>query len=296
MAMEGNHTVGRHRKPPVPKVRRGSVIALTGLIPTGLATVTGAADGSLAEQLSAHVEQRLSAEADDHLPRPEAAGQVAAKDPVLREVKQLAPPPPPVVKSVALPDGRVPAALPAGPLGMPGISEQAYRNAERLLAAENPTCNMPWTMLAGIGRVESTHAFGGKADGDGNPIDPIYGPVLDGSLYGNNVIHDTDGGELDGLSGYDRAIGPMQFLPETWRHYAGDGNGDGIADPQNLFDAALTAGKYLCSGNLDMRDPGQQTRAILRYNNSMAYVANVMAWETAYGSGLAPSAAALPRI
>lgn len=296
MAMEGNHTVGRHRKPPVPKVRRGSVIALTGLIPTGLATVTGAGDGSLADQLSAHVEQRLSAETDDHLPRPEAAGQVAAQEPVLREVKQLAPPPPPVVKTVAQPDGRVAAALPAGPLGMPGISEQAYRNAERLLAADNPTCNMPWTMLAGIGRVESTHSFGGKADAEGNPLDPIYGPVLDGSLYGNNVIHDSDGGELDGLSGYDRAIGPMQFLPETWRHYAADGNGDGIADPQNLYDAALTAGKYLCSGNLDMRDAAQQTLAILRYNNSMAYVANVMAWETAYGSGLAPSAAALPRI
>ncbi|MFI6868630.1 lytic transglycosylase domain-containing protein [Nocardia sp. NPDC050406] len=289
--------MGRHRKPSAVNVRRQSVIALTGLVPAGLATVTGASDGSLADKLTASVQQRLSPEsAEENLPRPEAAAAPVAAPELMREAKQAAPPPPPVVKTVALPDGRVPAAAPAGPLGMPGIAEAAYRNAERILAAENPVCGMPWSMLAGIGRVESTHAFGGKADDGGNPLSPVYGPVLDGSLYGNNVIHDSDGGELDGLTGYDRAIGPMQFLPETWHKFAADGNGDGIADPQNLFDAALTAGKYLCSGGLDMRDPAQETRAILRYNNSMAYVANVMAWEVAYRNGVAPQPAQLPRI
>lgn len=295
--MEGHHTVGRHRKPSAVNVRRQSVIALTGLVPAGLATVTGAADGSLADKLTASVQQRLSPEsADENLPRPEAAAAPVAAPELLREAKQAAPPPPPVVKTVALPDGRVPADIAAGPLGMPGIAEAAYQNAERILAAENPVCGMPWSMLAGIGRVESTHVYGGKADEHGDPLTPVYGPVLDGSLYGNNVIHDSDGGELDGLSGYDRAIGPMQFLPETWKKFGADGNGDGIADPQNLFDATLTAGKYLCSGGLDMRDPAQETRAILRYNNSMAYVANVMAWEVAYRNGVAPQPAQLPRI
>ncbi len=52
----------------------------------------------------------------------------------------------------------------------------------------------------------------------------------------------------------------------------------------------------LCDGGLDMRDLSQQTRAILRYNNSMAYVANVMAWSVGYGSGTAPSSDELPRI
>jgi membrane-bound lytic murein transglycosylase B len=207
-----------------------------------------------------------------------------------------APSAPPIVKTVALPEGRQPAALPPGPLGIPGVAVAAYQNAERTLAAENPVCGMPWYLLAGIGRVESTHAFGGKADADGNPLTPVYGPVLDGSLAGNHVIRDTDGGALDGLSGYDRAIGPMQFLPETWKRYAADGNGDGVADPQNLFDAALTAGKYLCDGGLNMRDLAQQTRAILRYNNSMAYVANVMAWAGSYASGIAPKPGDLPRI
>lgn len=209
--------------------------------------------------------------------------------------KMAKPSGPPVVKSVALADGRQLAALPAGPMGVPGIAVAAYENAERILAEENPTCAMPWSMLAGIGRVESTHAYG-KADADGNPLTAVYGPVLDGSLYGNNVVRDTDGGELDGLAGYDRAIGPMQFLPQTWKRYAADGNGDGIADPQNLYDAALTAGKYLCDGGLNMRDLAQQSKAILRYNNSMAYVANVMAWETSYANGVAPRAGDLPRI
>ncbi|MEV6095694.1 lytic murein transglycosylase [Nocardia sp. NPDC051981] len=295
--MEGHHTVGRHRKPPVPKVRRGSVIALTGLVPAGLATVTGAGDGNIADKLAATVQHQLSNDSEEQLPTPEAAViPAAAPEPLLHEAKQVAPVGPPEVKSVAQPDGRVPSARAAGPLGMPGVAQDAYENAERILAVENPTCNMPWNLLAGIGRVESTHGYG-KIDDNGYPLESVYGPILDGRLAGNNVVATSDGGDLDGLSGsYRRAVGPMQFLPETWRKYAADGNGDGVADPQNMYDAALTAGKYLCSGGLDMRDPGQQTRAILRYNNSMAYVANVMAWETAYGSGISPAAAALPRI
>ncbi|WUD64284.1 hypothetical protein OHA40_21570 [Nocardia sp. NBC_00508] len=80
----------------------------------------------------------------------------------------------------------------------------------------------------------------------------------------------------------------MQFLPGTWGVYAADGNGDGVADPHNVFDAALAAGKYLCSGGLDLRDSGQELRAVLRYNNSMAYAGNVLSWSAAYRSGGGP--------
>ncbi|MFI1911696.1 lytic transglycosylase domain-containing protein [Nocardia sp. NPDC020380] len=290
--------MGRHRKPPVLKVRRGSVIALAGLVPTGLATVTGASDSNLVDALTSTVHHQFSGDTDEQLPRQEAAAMpVAAPDPVLHEAKQVVPVAPPIVKTVAQPANRERANLPAGPLGVPGIAMAAYKNAEGILAAENPECHMSWSMLAGIGRVESTHGYGGNADSQGNMIEPVYGPVLDGSLAGNNVVHDSSGGDLDGLSGpYRRAVGPMQFLPETWRKYAADATGNGISDPQNMYDAALTAGKYLCDGGLDMRNPAQQTRAILRYNNSMAYVANVMAWESAYDTGQLPKQAALPRI
>ncbi|MFG3618751.1 hypothetical protein [Nocardia sp. NPDC047654] len=81
----------------------------------------------------------------------------------------------------------------------------------------------------------------------------------------------------------------MQFLPGTWGAYGADGNGDGVADPHNVFDAALAAGKYLCSGGLDLRDPSQELRAVLRYNNSMAYAANVLSWAAAYRTGGSPT-------
>ncbi|MFI8972603.1 lytic transglycosylase domain-containing protein [Nocardia asteroides] len=286
--------MGRHRKQPATTVRRSSLIALTGLVPAGLVAVTAAATDATTASTAA-VEHDLLPGADaEAAPELVAAPQADLTEVAHAEARQSASAAP-VVKTVALPDNRASADLPAGPLGIPGIAVAAYQTAEEQLAVENPTCGMSWNLLAGIGRVESTHAYG-KADADGNPIKAVYGPVLDGSLYGNNVIHDSDGGELDGLDGYDRAIGPMQFLPETWHRYAADGNGDGVADPQNLFDAALTAGRYLCDGGLNMRDLSQQSKAILRYNNSMAYVANVMAWSTSYSSGMAPKPQDLPRI
>lgn len=287
--------MGRHRKQSPATIKRSSVIALTGLVPAGLVAV--AASAGTGDPTASSVLQHIPGDdQDDQAARLSVAAEPAATEFVANAMAKQAPSAPPIVKTVALPDGRQPAALPAGPLGIPGVAVAAYQNAENILAAENPVCGIPWYLLAGIGRVESTHAFGGKADADGNPLTPVYGPVLDGSLAGNHVIRDTDGGALDGLSGYDRAIGPMQFLPETWKRYGADGNGDGIADPQNLFDATLTAGRYLCDGGLNMRDLTQQTRAILRYNNSMAYVANVMAWAGSYASGIAPKPGDLPRI
>jgi hypothetical protein len=83
-------------------------------------------------------------------------------------------------------------------------------------------------------------------------------------------------------------MGPMQFLPGTWTRYAVDGDGDGIADPQNLFDSTLTAARYLCSGSLNLRDPAQVMAAILRYNNSTAYAQNVLGWAAAYATGVVP--------
>ncbi|MET8648242.1 MULTISPECIES: lytic transglycosylase domain-containing protein [Nocardia] len=283
--------MGRHRKPSTGvKVGRTSVLALSGLLPAGVIAVAGASD--LDPAMQADIQPSPEEDRDALGARLAAALDETADHAMAQQGFRA----PPVVKTVALPDNRARAEMPAGPLGIPGIAVAAYQNAEQVLHTEDPECGMSWSMLAGIGRVESTHAFGGKADADGNPLSPVYGPVLDGSLYGNHVIHDSDDGALDGLNGYDRAIGPMQFLPDTWKRYAADGNNDGVADPQNLFDATLTAGKYLCSGGLDMRDMSQQTRAILRYNNSMAYVANVMAWANSYNNGVAPKPAELPRI
>ena len=282
--------MGRHRKQPEPLVRRGSVIALAGLVPAGVVAVSTAS----ASTVNTGEFAALTAARHDSAKQPAQAARAA--EPAADEMMHMAKHPgPPIVESVALPNDRVRADLPAGPNGLPGVAYAAYQNAEHILAQDDPQCHMPWELLAGIGQIESHQAYG-KLDADGNPLDPIYGPELNGSLYGNNVVPETDGGALDGMAGYARAVGPMQFLPDTYRKYAGDARGTGISDPQNIYDASLTAGKYLCADGLDMSDPGQQSRAIMRYNNSMAYVANVMAWESAYKTGATPVAANLPRI
>jgi hypothetical protein len=108
---------------------------------------------------------------------------------------------------------------------------------------------------------------------------------LDGTLPGNEVIISSSAGNR---VTYARALGPMQFLPGTWARYAADGDGDGMADPQNLFDSTLTAARYLCSGALNLRDPAQVMAAILRYNNSTAYAQNVLGWAAAYATGVVP--------
>jgi len=172
-----------------------------------------------------------------------------------------------------------------GPLNIPGTALAAYRNADGMMAREVPGCAISWNLLAGIGRIESRHANDGATDARGTAIKPIYGPALDGSLPGNEVIQSRT---ADGATVYARAMGPMQFLPGTWTHYAADGNNDGQADPQNLFDAALAAARYLCSDGSNLRDPAQTIKAVLRYNNSMAYVENVLGWATAYVTGVAP--------
>jgi len=172
-----------------------------------------------------------------------------------------------------------------GALGIPTMALSAYRNAERMMASADPGCGISWNLLAGIGRIESMHANGGATDAHGTAVRPIYGPALDGTLPGNEVVVQSNGG---GSVTYARAIGPMQFLPGTWAHYAADGDGDGVADPQNLYDATLAAARYLCTGGLNLRDQSQIMAAILRYNNSMPYAQNVLGWAAAYATGVVP--------
>ena len=191
------------------------------------------------------------------------------------------------IASTANISGPPPAAVVSSPgaLRIPMMALNAYRNTERMMASAYPGCGVSWNLLAGIGRIESMHANGGATDASGSAVRPIYGPALDGTLPGNEVI------ELSRTTKrvvYARAIGPMQFLPGTWSRYASDGNGDGKADVQNVFDASLAAARYLCSGGLNLRDQSQVMTAILRYNNSVAYARNVLGWAAAYATGVVP--------
>ncbi|MVU81897.1 lytic transglycosylase [Nocardia sp. ET3-3] len=215
-------------------------------------------------------------------PADQAVGLVPAAPEAPRKLSAMTPPAdgnPLFAGTVPLHDIALPGG--SGVLGIPEIVLAAYRNAELALQSSDPNCHLPWYLLAGIGRIESNHADNGRTDAAGTTVTPIYGPALDGTLPGNEIIKAADGN-------FVRAVGPMQFLPSTWSVYAANGKGSGTPDPNNVFDAALAAGKYLCSGGMDLSDPQQQLRAVLRYNNSVSYAANVLSWANAYKTGGTP--------
>jgi membrane-bound lytic murein transglycosylase B len=160
----------------------------------------------------------------------------------------------------------------AGVIDIPARALMAYGNAELVLRSTQPTCHLSWATVAGIGRVESNHGrFGGATlRDDGRSSKPIIGVPLDGSA-GVKAIRDTDHGQFDGDPAVDRAVGPMQFIPSTWRKWTSDANLDGVGDPQQIDDAALAAGRYLCAGNRDLATPKDWWAAVFSYNNSVPY-------------------------
>lgn len=166
---------------------------------------------------------------------------------------------------------------------------RAYGNAEQILQQTQPGCHLYWTTLAGIAFVESRHGTYGGAEllADGTTSQQIRGVQLDGR---NNTerIKDTDQGTLDGNSRYDVAMGPFQFIPATWRYLGVDANGDGLASPDNIDDAAVSAGRYLCHNGRDMAVPAHWQQAVLAYNRSAAYVRAVYRAAYAYGQGRTP--------
>lgn len=167
-------------------------------------------------------------------------------------------------------------------LGFPVVVLDAYYRAQLLLAEERPSCQVRWDQLAGIGRVESVHGtYGGQSVGsDGRTSGEILGPVLDGDPW--QAIADTDGGRYDGDTEWDRAIGPMQFIPGSWGIYGRDGNGDGEEDPHNIYDAAVAAGQHLCGTTGGLAAEAQFQRALLGYNRSGPYGLTVMAYSGRY--------------
>jgi membrane-bound lytic murein transglycosylase B len=162
----------------------------------------------------------------------------------------------------------------AAQTGIPPRALAAYARAHLRVAAEQPGCRIAWNSLAAIGGVESVHGsvHGSVLGEDGLPRPGILGPVLDGGAFG--AVDDTDGGALDGDTTWDRAVGPLQFIPATWLRWAADGNGDGRTDPNQIDDAALAAARYLCHAG-DLADPDTWRRAIFSFNHSDAYVADI---------------------
>lgn len=107
------------------------------------------------------------------------------------------------------------------------------------------TCDgLDWTVLAAIHKIETN--------------------------FGRSEISSSKG-----------ALGPMQFMPPTWRAYGVDGDGDGLADTNNVYDAIFSAARLLCANGAG--DPARLADAIWNYNHSDEYVAEVLELATSYG-------------
>ncbi|MEU9190808.1 C40 family peptidase [Streptomyces sp. NPDC048484] len=161
----------------------------------------------------------------------------------------------------------------------------AYKKAVQQVDKHVPKCQgMRWPVLAGIAKVESNHAVGRNIADTGDIRPKIYGVLLNGSGAGGNTTSfpDTDGGKWDGNSQGERAVGPFQFLPSTWEGVWKDAGGTTVADPHNADDAALGAAIYLCGNGRDLTKRAQLKAAILQYNQSGEYVANVLGWIDQY--------------
>ncbi|MBC6458793.1 lytic transglycosylase domain-containing protein [Actinomadura sp. HBU206391] len=103
---------------------------------------------------------------------------------------------------------------------------------------------LSWTVLAAIGQIESAH--------------------------GRNAGRSSAG-----------ALGPMQFMPATWRAYGVDGDGDRRADIMNPYDAVPSAAKYLCANGAG-RGGQSLYKAVFAYNHAHWYVRDVLELAKAY--------------
>ncbi len=91
----------------------------------------------------------------------------------------------------------------------------------------------------------------------------------------------------------------MQIIPASWRVVGLDMDGDGVRDPQNVYDSAGAAMAYLCADGRDLSTAAGLKQAILSYNQSDAYLRAVLAWKSVFdnadleGIGAVPFVAAL---
>lgn len=162
----------------------------------------------------------------------------------------------------------------AGATGIPERALSAYALAHVSIAEEQPECGLDWTTIAAIGSIESDHGSHGDSvlDANGYSSPAIIGRALDGN--GVATIRDTDDGLFDGDTTWDRAVGPMQFIPSTWDKWASDANGDEVTDPNQIDDAALATARYLCASGPVTTAEGWRA-AVYSYNHDNDYVDKV---------------------
>ena len=225
-----------------------------GAVTSSTVAVDRVADGSVSDLLDDLRPGGVRRAAGRVVVRPQSATLRAAIGPVQR------------------PPATAPASRHGEPRGVQAVLAAAYEQAARSVPG---SCHLRPEYLAAIGQIESG-SLGGRQLVGNRVVPAILGPLLDGGPFA--VVRDTDGGRFDGSAQYDRAVGPMQFLPGTWAWAGRDGDGDGRRDPQNVFDASYAAAAYLCRGGRDLSPEAALREAFWSYNQSADYVSAAPAW------------------
>ena len=169
--------------------------------------------------------------------------------------------------------------------GIPSRALAAYAGAAIVKAAAMPECGVSWNTIAAIGATESDHGRhgGSAAAADGTVSPPIYGVPLSGGA-GVEHIPDSDGGSIDGDAEFDRAVGPFQLIPQTWRNWHTDGSGDGVEDPQNIDDAAMATVNYLCRVSTAIDTEEGWNAAVAGFNSPQSYRDTVARFAVQYAA------------
>ena len=169
--------------------------------------------------------------------------------------------------------------------GIPSRALAAYAGAAIVKAAAMPECGISWNTIAAIGATESDHGRhgGSAAAADGTVTPPIYGVPLSGGA-GVEHIPDSDGGSIDGDAEFDRAVGPFQLIPQTWRNWHTDGSGDGVEDPQNIDDAAMATVNYLCRVSTAIDTEDGWSAAVAGFNSPQSYRDTVARFAVQYAA------------
>lgn len=239
-----------------PRLRAAAgVVALVAIVFLGGAVMSGlVGQGRVPSPSSARSSAPPTMEPPQALPSPEFEPDDAEREPALSELADAS------------------WVMRLGSAGaIPERALMAYSGASIRMSEERPSCGLGWNTLAAIGHVESEHGtlYGGSIGANGVLTPSLVGVALNGD--GVAAIGDTDAGAIDGDARWDRAVGPMQFIPSTWAVHARDADGDGIAHIHNIDDAALTAAHYLCDAGGDLAQPQNWITAIAAYNQSVEY-------------------------
>lgn len=175
----------------------------------------------------------------------------------------------------------------AAATGIPPRALAAYASAAIWKASTMPECGIGWNTLAAIGATESDHGRHGGAnigeDGVASPL--IFGVALDGG--DTEEIADSDGGAIDGDAEFDRAVGPLQLIPQSWRNWHVDADGDGVENPHDIDDAAVATVNYLCRASTAMDTESGWRAAVGAFNSPEWYLARVAERGTAYAEAAA---------